>query len=169
MRGRKPKPTWQKKLEGNRGKRALNPDEPQYPQLDATFDEVPPELAEMEGAATEWKRLVPLLRAARAISEADRAALIAVCIEWQRYLAAMKQVKRTGMVITLPSGMPMANPYLAIATRALAGCQRLWPELGLTPSSRSRLHTDTTGPTDEFSEFDQAPRPPAPPSKPGVH
>jgi P27 family predicted phage terminase small subunit len=168
MRGRKPKPTWQKKLEGNRGKRALNSDEPVFDAPTDTFDEVPPELEDMPGAAKEWQRTVPLLRKARAITAADRTALIALCIEWHRYLEALRQAKRTGMVVMMPSGIPMTNPYLGIATTALRACQKLWPELGLTPSSRSRIHIDPTGPSDEFSEFDQAPPPPIAPPKP-VH
>jgi len=53
----------------------------------------------------------------------------------------------------------MPNPYLSIATRALAGCNKLWPELGLTPSSRSRVKADGAGPDgDAFSMFDDVPR-----------
>jgi P27 family predicted phage terminase small subunit len=159
VRGRKPKPTWQKKLEGNRGKRALNQDEPHYPLPSDAFDAVPDELTDLPHAKAEWTRLVPLLRTARAITEADRAALIALCIEWHRYVEAMAHVKTHGMVIRMANGMPMANPYLQVATKALSGCQRLWPELGLTPSSRSRIQTVAAGPGDEFSEFDQPPAP----------
>ena len=142
MRGRKPKTTAQRRLEGNPGKRRLNDEEPKPPTPTEEFDEPPPELAEHATAAAEWRRLAPMLRAVRVITEADRSALVALCMEWGRYLDAMVQVKRSGMVIQVPkSGYPITNPYLAIATRALAGCQRLWPELGLTPSSRSRVQT----------------------------
>lgn len=80
-----------------------------------------------------------MLRVARQVTEADRTALVALCLEWSRYLDAIARVKASGMVVQAPSGYPMQNPYLAIATKALAGCQKLWPELGLTPSSRSRV------------------------------
>jgi P27 family predicted phage terminase small subunit len=43
------------------------------------------------------------------------------------------------MVIKSPSGYPMPNPYLGIANKALNHCQKLWAELGLTASSRSRV------------------------------
>jgi P27 family predicted phage terminase small subunit len=141
MRGRKPKPTAQRRLEGNPGKRRLNEDEPKPPAPSEEFDVPPPELAEHAIAAAEWSRLAPMLRAVRVITEADRSALLALCLEWGRYIDATAQTKRSGMVIQTKSGYPITNPYLAIAVRALAGCQKLWTELGLTPSSRARVHT----------------------------
>lgn len=139
MRGRKPKSTERKLLEGNPGKRRLNTNEPRPPPATADFDDPPPELAENKVAIAEWSRLAPMLRIARQVTEADRGALIALCLEWSRYLEAMQKVKQSGMVVQAPSGYPIPNPYLAIATKALSGCQKLWPELGLTPSSRSRV------------------------------
>ena len=158
MRGRPPKPTAQRVLEGNAGKRPINADEPQPPPLTEAFDTPPPELASDALAAAEWRRLAPMLRACRQISEADRAALIALCLEWGRYLTAMKRVHELGLVITTRSGYPMTNPYLIVATKALAGCNKLWPELGLTPSSRSRVKRNGPGPDeDPFHEFDSPP------------
>jgi P27 family predicted phage terminase small subunit len=141
MRGRKPKPTDQKILEGNPGGRPLNRDEPKPPAPTEAFDVPPPELVTDKVAATEWARLAPMLRVARQVTEADRTALVALCLEWSRYLAAIKRVELSGMVVEAPSGYPIQNPYLAIATRALSGCHKLWTELGLTPSSRSRVQT----------------------------
>lgn len=145
VRGRKPKSSAQKELDGNPGKRPINRDEPQPPAPAEAFDAPPPELDDQPVAAAEWRRLAPMLRQARQVTEADRGALIALCLEWGRYIDATKKVQQSGMVVKAPkSGYPMPNPYLAIATRALAGCNKLWPELGLTPSSRSRVRT--TGP-----------------------
>jgi P27 family predicted phage terminase small subunit len=166
MRGRKPKPTAQRELEGNPGHRALNADEPQLPRVDASLDTPPPELDGHADAIAEWTRLAPMLRKARHITQADRGALIALCLEWSRYLDATRQVAKLGLVVKAPSGYPMTNPFLSIATRALAGCNKLWPELGLTPSSRSRVHTSDTVPLagDAFSEFD-TPLPITPPQR----
>ena len=158
MRGRKPKPTSQRRLDGNPGHRPLNADEPRPPSADDSFDSPPVELVAAPRAQEEWRRLAPTLRKARQVSVTDRTALIALCLEWARYLDAMEKVREIGMVIKSPSGYPMTNPYLSIATRALAACTKLWPELGLTPSSRSRIQT--TGeprPDDPFAEFDEPP------------
>lgn len=157
MRGRKPKPTRQREFEGNPGKRPLKQDEAQPPAPAETFDEPPEELADNKFAAAEWRRLAPMLRRLRLVTDADRGALIAVCLEWARYIDATKKVALLGMVVKAPSGYPMPNPYLSIATKALAGCSKLWPELGLTPSSRSRVtpaQPGAPGVADAFSEFD---------------
>jgi len=155
MRGRKPKPTQQKILEGNPGRRPLNQAEPRHPVLSS---DVPRELATDEEARLEWLRLEPLLKGSRQITQADRAALIACCLEWSRYLHAIQQVADKGPVIASPNGYPIINPWLSIATKALAGCNKLWPELGLTPSSRSRVKEQGPPPGgDAFSEFDTPP------------
>jgi P27 family predicted phage terminase small subunit len=165
MRGRKPLPTSVRELTGNAGKRPINDREPAPPApTPSTFDTAPPELTQPNAkgeisfphGAAEWTRLAPMLRVARQITDADRSALLALCIEWDRYLTATAHVSQIGLVVKTKTGYLMTNPYLSIATRALAGCSRLWVELGLTPSSRSRVTTaDGPGPGgDSFSEFD---------------
>jgi len=158
-RGRKPVPTEQKRLRGNPGRRPLNELEPQYAEPGPAFDTPPAPLTEHPAAVAEWQRLAPLLRRAKQVTEADWSALIALCLEWARYLEATRLVKSAGLVVKTPAGYPMPNPYLSIATKALANCNRLWPELGLTPSSRARVQVPggggSIGPDDPFSEFDR--------------
>lgn len=139
MRGRKPTPTALKIVRGNPGKRALPKDEPQLPLAPATSD-APPELADDTGALAEWRRLEPLLRSARVLTDGDRAALVAACQQWSRYVEANTKVRLAGLVVKAPkTDYPMMNPYLPIANRALNLCVKLWAELGLTPSSRTRV------------------------------
>lgn len=138
MRGRKPKPTALKVLSGNPGRRQLNVNEPIMPST-ASEDVAPMELSGDLGATKEWDRLAPMLRASRTVTDADRGALVAVCQQWSRYLEANGNAAKTGMVVKSPSGYPMPNPYIAIANKALGNCVKLWSELGLTPSSRSRV------------------------------
>lgn len=159
MRGPKPTPTALKILNGNPGRRPLNKREPKpAPMADAAFDEPPAELEGHAAGRAEWIRLAPMLRRARQITEADRGALLAACLEWDLYLTATRNVEEEGLVIVTPRGFMMANPYIGIARRALVACTRIWPELGLTPSSRARLHTDGPGVEgDAFDEFDEAP------------
>ena len=97
MRGRKPRSTQTKKLTGNPGGRPLNAREPEPPPLDAWN----PPLGELTDpvALAEWNRLAPLLRAARQITEADRGVLVALCVEWARYLDATREVRTQGLVI----------------------------------------------------------------------
>lgn len=158
MRGRKPKPTARRRLEGNPGRRPLNLDEPQLAQPDALADAPPPELAGNDVASAEWARLMPLLRRARAITDGDRGSLLALCQQWAVYLKATSKIGNV-MIVRSPSGYPMPNPYIGIANKSLGNCVKLWVELGLTPSARSRVKTsDGVGaplaPDDPFREFD---------------
>ena len=171
MRGRKPKSTAQRRLEGNAGKRGFNQVEPQPPPLDAApatpaavDDEaagiealvVPEEIADQPVAVAEWNRLAPMLKRIRQVTEADRGALLALCIEWARYIEARE--KAYPRVVKSPKGYAMPNPWLSIQTKALQALLKLWPELGLTPSSRSRVKTDAVPiDGDNFSEFDDPP------------
>jgi len=160
MRGRKPTPTVTRLLRGNPGRRPVNDREPDLPAFGSDPRWASPtELEDNPRALLEWSRLAPMLQRCRQITEADRAALLALCLEWARYLDASSKVRTLGLVVKTPSGYPIPNPYLPIATRALAACNKLWPELGLTPSSRSRVTVAGPGPdTDPFAEFDEAPR-----------
>jgi len=153
MRGRKPLPSWRHQLEGNPGKRKRNTREPQPPGL-ADDDAPPPELSSDPRALKEWARLLPMLRQGRQVTDADRAALLALCLEWSRYLTAIAKIASTSLIVMTPKGYPIQNPYLPVATKAFSNCAKLWPELGLTPSSRSRVKTPTAD-EDPFSEFDR--------------
>lgn len=154
MRGTKPEPTVLRKLRGNPGKRPMNTREPVMQEASESFDQPPLELNADRVAENEWQRLAPILRKSKTVTEADRGALIALCQQWSRYLESNRSVAAAGMVVRSPSGYPMPNPYIAIANRALGQCVKLWAELGLTPSSRSRVTTAGDGTVDRFSEFD---------------
>jgi P27 family predicted phage terminase small subunit len=137
--GRRPQPTALKVLRGNPGKRRLDAArEPTPAAVDADFDTPPPELAGDKRAQAEWRRLVPLLRDCGLISQAERAALISLCLEWSTYLAARWQLRRRG-VTTVVDGVARKSPHLAIAAGALDHCHRMWTELGLTPSGRAKV------------------------------
>jgi P27 family predicted phage terminase small subunit len=152
--GRRPAPTAIKLLRGNPGKRPINPNEPTIRPADPSFDKPPAELAGDLAAAGEWRRVAPLLRAAGLVSESERAALTALCQQWSRYLAAHAQVIALGMCIKSGKGIPVQNPYLSVADRALTHCHRLWSELGLTPSGRARANRLPAAPEDVPSKWD---------------
>src|SRR5687768_3708732 len=87
-RGRKPKPTLLKILDGNPGKRPINESEPNAP------DGVPdcPDWLDDEAKA-EWARVIPELREMGLLSRADRPALAAYCTAWSRWVQAEAQVR----------------------------------------------------------------------------
>ena len=70
MRGRKPKPTALKLIEGNPGKRAINGQEPMPP---ASLPDCPQHLT--TEARAEWQRLAEILNGIGLLTQVDRAAM----------------------------------------------------------------------------------------------
>jgi|SRR5215471_1960785 len=137
--GRRKVPTALRILRGNPSGRRLPVDEPKPQAASPDFDTPPPELSGNAGAMAEWTRVVPLLRVCGIITNAERSALIALCVEWSRWLDAQQKIQSLGMLIKGNHDEPIKNPYIRIARDSLTQCQRLWIELGLTPTSRTRL------------------------------
>jgi len=137
--GRRPQPTRLKILRGNPSKTSLNPAEPLPERVREDFDVPPAELADDPVAVAEWQRVAPMMRLCGLVSEGEKTALVVLCQQWSRYLEAHGKVRTLGMIVKKPSGVPVTNPYLAVADRALMHCLKLWVELGLTPSSRARM------------------------------
>lgn len=136
-RGRKPKPTEQKKLAGNPGKRKLNDKEP---KPDVVIP-LPPE--HLEGIALdEWYRITPELLKLRMITALDRAPLVALCQAWGDYIKACEKLEEEGEVLMSDKGNAYQNPWTGIKTSAMDRILRLSSEFGMTPSARSRLKVE---------------------------
>jgi P27 family predicted phage terminase small subunit len=150
MRGRKPKPTTLKILEGNPGRRPLNDREPLAP---AEVPECPDFLD--EEARAEWFRMAKVLQDMGLLTRADRAALAAYCVVYSRWVTAERQVQRLGTIVKSPlKNFPMKSPYLTVADQALETMRKFMVEFGLTPSSRSRIRVpEASRAADEFDAF----------------
>lgn len=133
MRGRKPTPTALKLRRGNPGKRALPKNEPK-PIGPVTC---PDWLS--QAAKTEWRRIAPVLVKAGIVTAADRAALAVYCQQYARVASAERLVEEQGPIVKSPSGYPIQNPNLAIANKAATLLIKYAAELGITPSSRTRV------------------------------
>lgn len=144
MRGRKPKPTATKKLEGNPGKRKLNNAEPQYRVKPPTCPHHVTGLARRE-----WRRLVREMRASGVLAVVDRNALAAYCVAFARWADAEEKLAKSGMILKSDGGGLYQNPYLAIANRAIEQLIKIGSEFGFTPSSRTRIKVEPV------SGFDQ--------------
>ena len=155
MRGRKLKSPEQKYLSGYPSHSGSRTNGSAIVAPPAEFEDVPVELAGIPLAESEWHRLAPILRRQRQIVESDRSALIAACLEWAKYITAVKSLAVDGAVLR---GRLRLNPQTAIAQKSLAALSRLWPELGCTPASRSRIPLAALPAEDDpFAEFDEPP------------
>jgi len=136
MRGRKPTPTNLKLLRGNPGKRAINRLEPKARPLSA---ECPEELLTDE-QRDEWARTIAPAIAIGQITRNDRALAIAHCDLWANYRAQLVEAAKLPPVVAVgPQKHPMPNPARVMSNKTLQLLVRVDAELGLTPSSRSRV------------------------------
>ncbi len=134
VRGRKPKPTALKVLEGNPGKHPLNLREP-VPPKDAIQC---PEWLEEE-AKLEWDRLAPSLEAMGVLTSADLMAFAGYCQAYARWKEAEEFITQHGSIFQTPSGYVQQVPQVSIAQQNLKIMQSFCSEFGLTPATRSRI------------------------------
>jgi phage terminase small subunit len=123
MRGRKPKPTALKILDGTRPDR-INRNEPAMPP--ASIE--PPDWLD-ERAREHWGELAPVLQSARLLTTGDRQALALLCEAFSRFRSD-------------PGNEKARDLY-----------RRMLVEFGLTPSSRSRLKTTAEPVRDALADF----------------
>ena len=139
QRGRKPKPTALKELEGNPGKRQLNINEPKplakAPSCPKWLD---PE------AKKEWRRLSKKMEQIGILTEIDMAAFAGYCQAYARWKAAEEFISKHGSIVKTPSGYWQQVPQVSIAQQYMKAMQKFSEQFGLTPAARSRIVADNT-------------------------
>lgn len=152
IRGRKPKPTHLKVLQGNPGKRPLNKNEPK-PEPRAPY--CPRWLSKR--AKEEWKRIVPELEKLGLLTKIDMAALAGYCQAYARWREAEEILEREGLTMEHTNKAGATNvslhPAFFAAQKYLAQMKAFATEFGLTPSSRSRINLPEQKEEDEFEAF----------------
>jgi P27 family predicted phage terminase small subunit len=143
-RGRKPKPTALKVLEGNPGKRPLNNNEPK-PEKKAPRC---PSWLEPE-AKKEWKRMAKTLEAIGVLTQIDAAAFAGYCQAYARWKEAEEFLSKHGTIFKTPSGYIQQVPQVSIAQTYLKIMKDFCSEFGLTPSARSRIRIDSETSTND--------------------
>ncbi|QQA41474.1 phage terminase small subunit P27 family [Pelagovum pacificum] len=90
-------------------------------------------------ARKEWRRLARTLHEAGILTVADRAAFAAYCQSYSLWAEAVRKQRETPRLIKTPSGYVQQSPWIAIANKQLELMGRYMAELGITPTSRTRL------------------------------
>lgn len=134
QKGRKPKPTALKILEGNPGKRQLNMNEPQPGKK---MPECPNWLE--DEAKEEWNRLAENLNQLGILTELDMAAFASYCQAYARWKEAEEFISQHGAIVRTKSGYWQQVPQVSIAHSNQKIMLQAASEFGLTPSSRSRI------------------------------
>lgn len=139
-RGRKPKPTALKVLEGNPGKRPLNLNEPKpekrAPKCPSWLEPV---------AKKEWRRMSKILEQIGVLTEVDSAAFAGYCQAYSRWKEAEEFLTKHGTIFKTTSGYIQQVPQVSIAQTYLKIMKDFCSEFGLTPSARTRIKAGTSG------------------------
>jgi P27 family predicted phage terminase small subunit len=133
MRGRKPLPLAVQLATNNPGRRPLNLNQPTHDPLDPTC---PEELTDPR-ARSEWDRLAVALSSRGHCLAVDRTSLMGYCLKYAQWLALEQEAD--DLLVTTARGSLMPNPAIGMANRAFALVLKTAAELGLTPSSRTRV------------------------------
>ena len=146
-RGRKPKPTALKLLEGNPGKHPLNAHEPIPPKGGLRCPSwLLPE------AKKEWKRLASSLEAMGVLTMADLTAFAGYCQAYARWKEAEEFITQHGSIFKTPSGYVQQVPQVSIAQQNLKIMQSFCSDFGLTPATRARIIANGGGKDDASSD-----------------
>lgn len=134
QRGRKPKPTALKELEGNPGGRPLNKKEPKpakkAPRCPSWLE---------EEAKKEWKRMAKVLEQMGLLTEMDMAAFAGYCQAYARWKEAEEFLTQHGSMVRTPNGYLQQVPQVSIAQTNMKIMLKFCEQFGLTPSARSRI------------------------------
>jgi P27 family predicted phage terminase small subunit len=164
IRGPKPKPAAKKRADGNPGKRPLKQEPvatPGEPEMPAHLDAV---------ARETWEWLCVTLRKMDLLFRSDVAVMTLYCDTWSEYLEARRSVQKYGSVIASKSktksrqedgvvvesttaGQPYMSPYVSLESMLKKQLMQCLAELGLSPTSRARLHVERIGDADPLAEF----------------
>ena len=153
MRGRRPKPTVVKQVEGNPGKRSLA-------KVDLTSDPAAPPCPTWLDfdARLIWKEQVKELMCLKMLRRVDQIALACLCDSVanlksgiRRLLKLKAQLRNQGkdpddaLLSKTPGGAVIQSPLLAIINREKVNVQRFASEFGMTPAARARLLSNDFG------------------------
>jgi P27 family predicted phage terminase small subunit len=145
MAGRNPKPTALKLLQGNPGRRPINQSEP---RPDAGTPDMPEGLS--DAAEAEWQRILPILAKMRVLTVADSSTIAGYCQSRADWLEAQAEIALYGITVAEPivsrAGDVLGerrkkNPAVTVASDAKKMMRAFASDLGLSPASRTRVHS----------------------------
>lgn len=112
-----------------------------------SFRRLPPQAPEWlpDEARAEWDRVVPELARLELLKPADRAALTAYCLTWDRLVQAQREMAEDGSVLAVNSQGRVRHPAVAVIEAASKDLRSWAGEFGLTPSAEARM---SKGPAD---------------------
>jgi len=133
------KPTALKVIEGNRGKRKLEPEKEPQPKLG--LPQPPRWLSKL--AKQEWRKRGKQLLELGLMTELDEANFAAYCQAYADLQEAQAIIDKEGAIwVSKKSGYAQAHPAVAMKHKAMADLRKFSAPFGMTPSDRAGLHVE---------------------------
>ncbi len=104
-------------------------------------------------AREEWKRITELLDGVGIITRVDVKCLLLWCNTWSQYRESDKALVKNGVIMLTNNGSPIQSPHVNIVNNCRATMLKLLAEMGLTPSSRTKVHALPVEMKDKASLF----------------
>lgn len=151
-KGRRPKPSHLRMVEGNRGRRPLNENEPQPKK---GRPKIPTHLSVR--ARSAWKFVAELLDNMGVLTEADSLALERLCETYVEIVEAQELIEKKGRVYKThnEAGEIMWRSHPAV--KQLQDADRRFRayliEFGLTPAARSKVQTSGGKKKDPLEDY----------------
>jgi P27 family predicted phage terminase small subunit len=153
-RGKKPKPTDQKKAKNTLRKSRVFEDEIKFDEVEGV--PLPPTFLGSNGQA-EWQRVVPQLSARGVLTVTDLNILAAYCHEVDQYFESLKILEAEGKYITITnkngSEYKGVHPAVGVANNHLKNFLKIATEYGFTASSRTRISVSKSKSDPEKERF----------------
>jgi P27 family predicted phage terminase small subunit len=161
MRGRKPLPSKILDIKGG-SKHTHRPPRSGEPNPPLNIPKCPPHLD--KEAKAEWRRMAKELEPLGLLTNLDKAVFALYCQSYSTWVQAANVIKDKGMIFVAPgktrtlrdgtiekvgAGLPIVNPYFQIANKAKEEMMKTLVEMGMTPSSRSRVKVPEQKPVAE--------------------
>lgn len=153
MRGRKPQSTASKEASGAFAKnpQRRNRDEPQATR---GMPKKPAHVVDDEVASEQWDELCKTLDDMGIVTMADRSLLALYCSTYSQWHQLQTEVAENGCYVVNDKGNLSQSPQAIQVHRYADRLLRMMAELGLTPSSRSRIKAPKDDKSDSaFSEL----------------
>jgi P27 family predicted phage terminase small subunit len=139
--GRPAKPTALKAIEGNRGKRGANQNEPEFDLLSDL--EPPAHLAERSAAV--WRELAWMLRKAQVLTVADKVAFELLCDSIADYRFVRSERGDSFVTKSPKTGAEMLDQLLVAQQMLAKRAEGFMSKFGMDPASRSKVMVDPQG------------------------
>lgn len=138
-KGRKPKPSKLKEVQGNPGKRKVNKNEPKpivgIPEPPDTLDKVGKE---------EYWRVACELEKLGLLSHLYMANLLGYCFAYSQFVKATNEINEPDFehIQITDKGNSVQNPWVGIANKSALLMNKFASEFGMSPSAITRLSVD---------------------------